>query len=141
MYVNVCPKQVASSLFARLDIGLNRSTWDKCMDKSACKIGVIVGIVVVAIIVLWILSTIIRCLCCGISCLEALCCCCCRKPRRPQYVERQTAYNNPNMYAPVQPMRQAEPVYQPVNTVNSGNHDYYNRYERSSSDGYKVHHF
>lgn len=137
MYLDICPKQVALSLFRREDIGLNKSTWDKCMNKTPCKIGAIVGIVVVALIVFWIVMTIVRCCCMGLSCIEALCCCCSccgsRKPRQPRYAEPQLHYNNPNMYPPAQPMRQAEPSYQPV-----GNHGYEGRqYSRGSYDGYK----
>lgn len=128
MYVNVCPREMADQVFARLVI--SKSDWDKCMNQTACKIGVIVAIVVVGLIVLWVISTLIRCLCCGLTCLEALCCCCCRRGRRQRYAEPpQSAYNNPNMYAP-QPMRQAEPVYQPVQ-----NQGYYNRYDH---EGYKA---
>lgn len=134
MHIEVCPKKAAAYLFARESIGLNKSTWNKCMNQTACKIGVIVAIVVVALLVFWVVATLIRCCCLGLSCVEALCCCCCRRPHNNRYVEPQQHYNNPNMYPQVQPMRQAEPSYQPVN-----NPVHYGR--RSSYDGYKLLHF
>lgn len=111
---------IGSSLFRR-DFGDNvKSTadsfksWDTCMDNKTCKIVAIVGIVLAGLVVLWAISTIIQCLCMGVSCLEALCCCCCRSSKPVVYQEKQTPYNNPNMYQPVSaPMRyQPQPAYQ-----------------------------
>lgn len=77
--------------------------WNTCMDNRTCKIVAIVGIVLAVIFLFWIISTLIRCLCMGVSCLEALCCSCCYRTRA--YNENyNTAYNNPNMYRPNQPV-------------------------------------
>ncbi|ODV78600.1 uncharacterized protein CANTADRAFT_53117 [Suhomyces tanzawaensis NRRL Y-17324] len=81
-------------------------SWDTCMDNTTCKIVAIVGIVLAVLVCLWLISTVIRCCCMGVSCLEALCCCCCRSANT-RYVEKQTPMHNPNMYAPVPP-----PMYQ-----------------------------
>lgn len=75
--------------------------WDTCMDNKVCKIVAIVGIVLAALVAFWLVATVVRCCCMGVSCLEALCCCCCRSANK-QYVEKpvQSPYANPNMYAP-----------------------------------------
>lgn len=46
------------------------------MDNTTCKWVAIVGIVLAALFVLWILGSIIRCFCLGVSCFQAICCCC-----------------------------------------------------------------
>ncbi|SGZ50057.1 CIC11C00000003377 [Sungouiella intermedia] len=127
----------AAALYAR-DIGLNRGTWDRCMAKTPCKIAAIVGIAIAALIVLWVLSFIIRCACLGFSCVEAICCCCSRRRKTTTYVERPPLhFENPNMYPRVQPMRQAEPSYQPVNNAYQGR-DYDDGY---TYNGYKPQQF
>ncbi|KAF1852157.1 uncharacterized protein K460DRAFT_402144 [Cucurbitaria berberidis CBS 394.84] len=52
------------------------SSWDNCMAKSYCKWPVIVVIVVGSLILLSIVISIARCICCGAECV---CCCfkCC----------------------------------------------------------------
>lgn len=87
-------------------------SWDTCMDNTACKIIAIVLIVLGGLVVMWALTTIIRCMCMGFSCLEAMCCCCCRSASK-DYNEKQHAYNNPNMYGPA-----AQPAYYPVERPN-----------------------
>lgn len=134
MYVpQFCPKSTVSIL-ARDFAGDAQSTagsfksWDTCMDNKTCKIVAIVLIVIAVLICFWIISTLVRCCCMGVSCLEALCCCCCRaansRRRSSPYVEKQyqSPYNNTNMYPAAQsPMNhsfgytsQPQPAYQPV---------------------------
>lgn len=122
-------KTAAGALFAR-EIVVNSTSWNRCMNNTTCKIIAIVAIVVASLLLLWVLSFIIRCACLGFACAEAICCCCSSSKKTTTYVERPLHYYNPNMYPSVQPMRQAEPSYQPVNNG-------YNGYNY----GYKPQHF
>lgn len=76
------------------------------MDNRVCKIVAIVGIVFGVLIVFWVLSTLIRCVCLGFQCIEACCCCCGRSSgSRGQTVivqapNQDSSYGNPNMYPP-----------------------------------------
>ena len=119
---------IGSNLFRR-DFGDNvKSTadsfksWDTCMDNKTCKIVAIVGIVLAVLVALWAISTISQCLCMGVNCLEALCCCCCRSSKPVVYQEKQSPYNNPNMYQPVAaPMRYGpQPAYQGQRAYDDG---------------------
>lgn len=122
--------------------------WDTCMDNKTCKIVAIVGIVLAALVCFWIISTLVSCICLGISCIEALCCCCCCKSRsggRKQIVEKQEPYNNANMYPTAAPnyTRQPQPAYggggyQPVG--DSGvNHQ--NPFHDDKHTSYRGHNF
>lgn len=91
--------------FARRDLESTAKSfrsWDTCMDNRTCKIVAIVLIVLGGIFALWVISTLIQCLCMGVSCVEALCCCCCRRTKsQPTYVvAKQEPQYNPNMYPP-----------------------------------------
>lgn len=46
------------------------------MDNTTCKWVAIIGIVLAVLLVMWILGSIIRCFCLGVSCFQAICCCC-----------------------------------------------------------------
>lgn len=83
-------------------------SWDTCMDNKTCKIVAIVGIVLAALVCIWILSTVIQCICLGKTCLESLCMCCCRPARHQQIVEPHP-YNNPNMYGTLAPYYASQP--------------------------------
>mmetsp|Transcript_7265 Transcript_7265/g.9200 ORF Transcript_7265/g.9200 Transcript_7265/m.9200 type:complete len:153 (-) Transcript_7265:139-597(-) len=85
-------------------------SWDTCMDNKTCKIVAIVGIVLASLICIWILSTLIQCICLGKTCLESLCMCCCRPANRQRVVvEQQVPYANPNMYPTPAPYYAREP--------------------------------
>lgn len=138
----LCPAR----LFPR-DFGLDvKSTaqsfksWDTCMDNKTCKIVAIVGIVLAALFIFWILATVVQCLCMGASCIEALCCCCCRSVnRKPRYEEKQAPYANPNMYPPAPAMhytRAPQPAYQPLN--NTGDHSHLPFPPMEPASGYHV---
>lgn len=121
MLLDICPKKHVTLLLRSFSTDVKSTadsfkSWDTCMDNKTCKIVAIVGIVLAALVALWIVSTLIRCCCMGFSCLEALCCCCCRGARRTHYVEPVQAnpFDNPNMYPRAQPMMMAQPAYQPV---------------------------
>ena len=67
---------------------LNRSTWNKCMSKTACKWPVIIGIILVTGIILSLLICLIRCMCCGLDCCcGCLSCCRSRRPKRSKYAD------------------------------------------------------
>ncbi|KAF8000900.1 hypothetical protein HF325_004689 [Metschnikowia pulcherrima] len=140
MQLDLCPKTYAAHLFLR-DIKSTAESfksWDTCMDNKTCKIVAIVGIALGGVFVLWILATLIQCMCMGVSCLSALCCCCCRGAHQNRYVEPpQQPYNNANMYPAHQPIRQMEQTYQPAPQY-SGNYEN-NRYKRDDFEytGYK----
>lgn len=109
------------------------------MDNKACKIIAIVLIVLGGLIVLWAISTIIRCMCLGFSCLEALCCCCCRSASKDYHEKQQHPYNNPNMYGPpAQPAYHpaGQPAYQPQYVP--GNRGAHESYYQPSSYGYNT---
>ncbi|CDO53945.1 hypothetical protein DV451_002856 [Geotrichum candidum] len=53
-----------------------KSNWDSCMDKTVCKWVAIIGIILACLVLFWLITSIIRCLCLGVQCLEALFCCC-----------------------------------------------------------------
>ncbi|CDR44027.1 CYFA0S13e01882g1_1 [Cyberlindnera fabianii] len=105
-------------------------SWDTCMDNTACKIIAIVGIVLAAIVIIWILGGILRCLCWGVSGIcQALCCCClcCRGDdnRRREFNDAPSGNNpfdNPNMY----PQRQQgmQQVYYPPTSQPHYGHGY-----------------
>lgn len=141
------------SVFKRDVAGDVRSTaqafrsWDTCMADRPCKIIAIVLIVLGCLIVMWALSTVIRCMCLGFSCLEALCCCCCRSASK-EYHEKQVPYNNPNMYMPpaqpiyhqngyAPPNQAAGSVYD-TNTTYYGNNRNVQTFEPSEPSGYQV---
>lgn len=84
-------------------------SWNTCMDNKTCKIIAIVGIVLASLICIWILSTLIQCICLGKTCLESLCMCCCRPANRQRVVEQQVPYANPNMYPTPAPHYAREP--------------------------------
>lgn len=46
------------------------------MNNTTCKWVAIVGIIIAALIVLWLLAAVIRCCCLGVTCIQALFCCC-----------------------------------------------------------------
>lgn len=121
MYIPTCPKDIVSGL-SRRDV---RSTaesfksWDTCMDNTTCKIVAIVGIVLACIVAISILTTLFRCCCLGLSCVQAICCCCSRGNRRPQPRQMQDPFHNANMYPRSQPMAQAQPAYYPTNSYDS----------------------
>lgn len=153
----ICPSSVqatvADAVFRRSFTSDVTSTadsfksWDTCMDNKTCKIVAIVLIVLAGLFVFWILSTIIRCLCCGVTCLEALCCCCCRSANRGRsrniQDDHNQAYNNPNMYPPPPPQQhftsQPQPAYQPVYTGERAVSDEDPFNERKN--GYRGHQF
>lgn len=116
-----CPDNIKHEFVKRFDVKSTADSfksWDTCMDNKTCKIVAIVLIVLGGLIVMWAVSTIIRCACLGFSCLEALCCCCCRSGSK-EYHEKQMnhPYNNPNMYGnhmPPPPVAyRGNPGYQP----------------------------
>jgi hypothetical protein len=101
----------ANTLLKRADVSTAESfkSWNTCMDNRTCKIVAIVGIVVAALVVFAIMSWLVRCLCCGLSCCSGClgcgCCDCCgskkeayREPKNDNYYAVDPAYNNPNMY-------------------------------------------
>lgn len=53
-----------------------KSNWNSCMDHTVCKWVAIIGIVLASLVLLWIITSIFRCICLGIQCLDALFCCC-----------------------------------------------------------------
>lgn len=120
MQLDLCPKKLTATLVQRSFTSDVKSTaesfkhWDTCMDNKTCKIVAIVGFVLAGLLLLWLLSSVIMCLCMGVTCLEALCCCCCRKAHRDRYVEPAQPYMNQNMYPQQQPMRQVNRPYEPV---------------------------
>lgn len=122
MQLDLCPKEIATSLFARDFKSDVKNTahafksWDTCRANKTCRIVAIVGFILAILLALWILSTLIRCICMGFSCVEALCCCCCRSAHKNRYMEpaQQPQYNS-NMY-PAPQMRQMDQSYQPVST-------------------------
>lgn len=134
-------------------------SWDSCMANKPCKIIAIVGIVLACLFAFWMISTLIRCCCMGISCLEALCCCCCRPAGSQRYVEKQTPvspFENPNMYPPTQaPVYQTRPPqqayfaqnqgYQPVSTSYEGAKGYesseYHDDENPFDNKYNTNHY
>lgn len=94
------------------------------MDNSVCKGVLIALIVVAALLCIWILTSVFRCLFYGAACTQACCCCCSkglggRQNYPPQYYEKpsQLVYDNPNMYGAhqmplYQQPQQQPPVYQ-----------------------------
>lgn len=79
-------------------------SFDTCMDNTICKIVFIVGIVVAALISLWIFISIARCFIIGPS--VATCCCCCpcldhtherELQRQPEFVESYNTYPSPTV--------------------------------------------
>lgn len=122
MQLEFCYKNIAHNALSARSLFTDKvestadsfKSWDTCMDNKTCKIVAIVGIVLAALVLFWIISTVIRCLCLGFTCVEALFCCCGGR-RRQRYEEPQrNAYDNGNMY-PRQPVPMAQPSYQPVN--------------------------
>lgn len=83
-------------------------SWDTCMDNKTCKIVAIVGIVLAVLFVLWLLSAVVNCVCCGAQtlCAAMLCCgMCCRGEGGNDSQRRQqgpAVYDNPHMYPPQQ---------------------------------------
>lgn len=84
-------------------------SWDTCMDNKTCKIVAIVGIVLAALVILWLVCGIINCVCCGVrTCAGVFCCCltCCRGPRQRGHgrelsdVPESSPFNNSAMYPP-----------------------------------------
>ncbi|CAH6720800.1 hypothetical protein CLIB1444_04S08240 [[Candida] jaroonii] len=111
-------------------------SWDTCMDNKTCKIVAIVGIVLACLVAFWIISTLVRCLCMGFSCLEALCCCCCRSASKG-YTEKQHPYTNPNMYPPQpQPAPMYQQQYQGYREVDSG-YNQPNNHTSTNQKGYQ----
>lgn len=96
-----CPKE-ALNYFKRDITSTAESfkSWDTCMDNKTCKIVAIVGIVLAALVVLWICTSVLRCLCFGFeSCAKLFCCCFwCRDNQSREAPMAQTAYSNPHMY-------------------------------------------
>ncbi|ODQ82695.1 hypothetical protein BABINDRAFT_159222 [Babjeviella inositovora NRRL Y-12698] len=142
-----CPASFVDSLRARsfasdvVSTADSFKSWDTCMGNKTCKIIVIVLIVIGALLVLWVVSTLLRCLCCGVACLEACCFCCCRRTTPRGMESLNLAFNNPNMYPTMyQPAAQPapvyfsqEPAYAPVNKVSYG----YVHDGHGSDDDYK----
>ena len=100
--------------------GKSFKSWKSCQNNRTCHIIAIVGIVLAALCIFWVLSTLIRCLCMGYSCLEALCCCCCRNAHSNRYVEQPQqvfpqTYSQHYTHQREPPMTRAEPAYQPMN--------------------------
>lgn len=97
--IKFCPSALLKRDFGDSVVSTAQSfkSWDTCMDNKVCKIVAIVGIVLAGLVVLWAISTIIRCACLGLTCLEALCCCCCRSASK-DYHEKQLPQDNPFMY-------------------------------------------
>lgn len=133
MFIHQSPS-AAASLFARDIESTAKSfrSWDTCKQNTTCHVVAIVGIVLASLLLLWILISVVRCLCMGVGCLEALCCCCCRTVHRDRYVEQPQPYQNTMYRAP--PMAPAEPAYQPMSQGPYTLNGYYNRYD----GGYKV---
>ncbi|ODV58704.1 Pin2p ASCRUDRAFT_72380 [Ascoidea rubescens DSM 1968] len=100
-------------------------SWDTCMDNNVCKWVAIVGIILASLLVIWLLSTLIQVICCGATCIGALCCCffkccscCCPSKSKnrdvsdgnqqfsnffnKQKVAKFSPLANPNMYPPKQ---------------------------------------
>lgn len=100
--------------------GKSFKSWKSCQNNRTCHIIAIVGFVLAALCIFWVLSTLIRCLCMGYSCLEALCCCCCRNAHSNRYVEQPQQvfpqnYSQHYTHQREPPMTRAEPAYQPMN--------------------------
>lgn len=107
-------------------------SWDTCMDNSVCKGVLIALIVVAALLCIWILTSVFRCLFYGAACTQACCCCCSkglggRQNYPPQYYEKpsQLVYDNPNMYGAHQMPLYQQPQQQPP--VYQGATPYYRR--------------
>ncbi|EGV65890.1 hypothetical protein CANTEDRAFT_102462 [Yamadazyma tenuis ATCC 10573] len=107
--IDICPAKLLSRDISGDVTSTAKSfkSWDTCMDNTACKVIAIVGIVLASLVVMWAISTVIRCVCLGFSCLEALFCCCCRSTSRGYQDKQIQPYENPNMY-----VRTAPPMYQ-----------------------------
>lgn len=73
-------------------------SWDTCMDNKTCKIVAIVGIVLASLVVIGLLSTVLRCMCCGVTSLVELCCCCCQMGSRREQPPPPRVQQNPFMY-------------------------------------------
>ncbi|CDK24332.1 unnamed protein product [Kuraishia capsulata CBS 1993] len=127
-----CPNKMLSALEKRSVTSTVNSfkSWDTCMDNKVCKIVAIVGIVLACLVVMWLVSTIVRCLCCGLECMASMCFCC--APRRQQQysqppvmmrnADNHNPYDNPNMYPPQYPQPTAfSRNYAPVNPVSHEN--------------------
>lgn len=109
--IKFCPSSLVKRDFGQKVVSTAESfkSWDTCMDNTVCKIVAIVGIVLAGLVVLWAISTIIRCACLGLSCLEALCCCCCRSASKDYHEkQQQLPQDNPYMYGTTR-----NPGYQP----------------------------
>lgn len=138
MYINLLTRDISDNVRSTAD---SFKTWDTCMNNKTCKIVAIVGIVLAGLVALWIITTLVQCLCMGKMCLESLCCCCCGGGRRQQtvYQEKQSAYNNPNMYQPVSAPMRYGPLHPPrgeynnEDPFNENNHGYDNRYDQRQS--------
>lgn len=122
-------------------------SWNTCMANHVCKIVAIVLIVIAALFLLWIVSTIVQIFCMGVTCLRALCCCCCRLGNRGYVREapqNASPYNNSNMYPPnAAPMYRPQQAYTPMSQTEYKPANAYGRYSNDAFNEkpYQTHHF
>jgi len=90
------------------------SSWDNCMAKSYCKWPAIIGIVIGSLIVLSVLFCIVQCLCCGYSCMQALCCCCKCGRGGSRRRDRSSRYKDDYAHMPPTPYSGYQPTPNPM---------------------------
>lgn len=113
--------------------------YDTCMANTGCKIVFIVGCVLLGLLVIWVISTIVQCLCMGVKCIEACCCCCCRSQSNTAYQQPPQTYINPNMYPDAQYNQRYAYQPQPPMSAYPGpsNDSVKSEYGYNNHDGYE----
>lgn len=83
--MNICKLKEIVPLFPRssftdgvVSTGKSFRSWDTCMDNKACKIIVIVGIVLACILVIWLIGGLLTCFRQGVTGIGQFICWCCR---------------------------------------------------------------
>ncbi|KAH3901419.1 Pin2p SCDLUD_002911 [Saccharomycodes ludwigii] len=145
-----CPKEllVNHSLNSKrsewddaLDTAKSFKSWSTCMDNKACKIIVIVLIVIGSIIAIWIIGSLLRMLKYGVSGIFEFFCWCYPKNSRNSGINNDQMYpmmynQQPQQNLPVpptviyQPIKEPHASYSPVRGTSAGHQTptYYDEY-------------
>lgn len=91
-------------------------SWDTCMNNKTCKIVAIVGIVLAALVALWLLGAILTCFMQGVTGIGEFCCWCCNCGRGKSGRAANEGYGRTSQIPPpatviYQPIQQPESAY------------------------------
>lgn len=101
-------------------------SWDTCMNNKACKIIAIVGIVLAAIVALWLIGAVLTCFRQGVTGIGGFFCWCCNCGRRNSRMPANEGYGRTSQVPPP-----ATVVYQPIQQPESA---YYRKGEEAFFD-------